>query len=113
MSKYGNRKITTTDGTFDSLKEARRWQELKLMQKAGEIKNLERQKKFLLIPKVKGKDGYSQRATYYIADFVYLEKYGDWQYRMIVEDTKGVRTEVYKLKKKLMYWRHGIRIREV
>lgn len=113
MSKYGNRKIHTTDGTFDSLKEARRWQELKLLQRDGEIKDLERQRKFLLIPALKYSDGSTQRASYYIADFVYWEKAGDWQYRMIVEDVKGIRTDVYKLKKKLMYWQHGIRIREV
>lgn len=110
MNKYGNRKVQTLDGTFDSLKEARRWQELKLMQRAGEIHDLQRQVPYVLIPTQKDKDGkVIERQTKYIADFVYRDK----DYRLVVEDTKGMKTDVYKIKKKLMLYRHGIIIREV
>lgn len=110
MNKYRNRKVQTFDGTFDSLKEARRWQELKLMQRAGEIYDLQRQVPYVLIPTQKDKDGkVIERQTKYIADFVYRDK----DYRLVVEDTKGMKTDVYKIKKKLMLYRHGIIIREV
>lgn len=102
-SKYHNRPQITSDGRFDSKREMKRWYELKLMEKAGVIKNLKRQVRYELIPKVG-----SQRPTYYYADFVYFDKDGN----EIVEDVKGTKTEVYKLKKKLMLWRYGIEIRE-
>ncbi len=117
MNKY-NAKRTKKDGiTFDSQKEANRYAELKLMQRAGLIKDLQLQKKFCLIPTIEGERGkIKQRATYYIADFVYYEKQGDsnW-WKVVVEDVKSpaTKTAVYKLKKKLMLWRHGIEIREV
>lgn len=101
MNKYGSRKVYTPDGVFDSQKEYRRWRELKLCEIAGKITNLERQVAFELIPKQDG-----ERAVYYIADFVYYEK-GE----KVVEDVKGYVTEVFKLKKKLMKWRHGINIK--
>ena len=103
MTKYGNTKIPTTEGTFDSKRELTRWRELQMLEKAGEIHNLRRQVKFELIPKV-GKN----RATHYIADFVY-KRDGE----TVIEDAKGYRTEVYKLKRKLMAWVHGIEIKEV
>lgn len=104
-NKYGSRR-TFCDGVwFDSQREADRWIQLKLMERAGEISELRRQQRFELIPK---NDKY--RAVTYVADFVYLDRRtGD----IVVEDAKGVRTEVYKLKKKLMYDRYGIEIREV
>ena len=112
MSKYHNRVLNTQDGRFDSVREFRRWQELKLMQKAGEIYELQRQVPFVLIPtqrdQLTGK--VIERECKYIADFTYrLCKNG----RIVVEDAKGAKTEVYKLKKKIMLYRHGIRIREV
>ena len=79
-----------------------------MMERAGIISDLTRQVRFELIPAVKEGGKVKQRATSYIADFVY--KQGGQQ---IVEDAKGVRTEVYKLKKKLMLWRYGIEIKEV
>lgn len=104
-SKYHNQKTKTIDGIeHDSKKEAARWSELLLLQRAGEIANLRRQVTFELIPKQEG-----ERACNYIADFVYLDKTG----KTIVEDAKGVRTDVYKIKKKLMLWRYDIRIKEV
>ena len=115
MNKY-NAKKTEADGkVFDSQKEANRYVELKLMQRAGLIKDLRLQQKFCLIPTIEGaRGGVKQRATYYIADFEYWEKKGDrWVH--VVEDVKSpaTKTAVYRLKKKLMYWRHGIEIREV
>lgn len=110
MSKYGNRKVQTTqDGTFDSVREFRRWQELKLLQRAGEIVNLHRQVKFGLIPPQRIDGKLIEKGVTYVADFCYFSKNGDF----IVEDAKGYRTEVYKIKKKLMLQVHGIRIKEV
>lgn len=107
-SKYGNKKIKLSGGTFDSRLEAARWGELKLLQKAKKISDLERQKKYLLIP-AQYEDGKCvERACSYVADFVY-KKDGE----TIVEDTKGFKTPEYKIKKKLMLYVHGIRIREV
>lgn len=105
MSKYHNRKTVTRDGIrHDSQKEAIRWEELKLLQRAGKIKDLRRQVKFELIPKIA-----DQRASYYIADFVYEDLATG---KTVVEDCKGMRTDVYKLKKKMLFWRYGIRILE-
>ena len=90
--------------TYDSKKEARRHRELLLLERAGKITNLERQVKFELIPKQDG-----ERACTYVADFVYTNV--DTGER-VVEDTKGFKTEVYRIKKKLMLWVHKIRIIE-
>ena len=103
MSKYHATKTVINSITFDSKREAVRFSELKLMQRAGLISDLRRQVKYELIPKQQG-----ERAVSYIADFVYTE-----DGKTVVEDVKGVRTPVYKIKKKLMLWRHGIKIREV
>lgn len=112
MSKYHNRVLNTPDGRFDSVHEFSRWQELKLMQRAGEIYDLQRQVPFVLIPSQKDEltGKVIERECKYIADFTYrLCKNG----RIVVEDAKGAKTEVYKLKKKIMLYRHGIRIVEV
>ena len=102
-NKYGARKLTAPDGqVFDSVKEYHRWGCLRLLERAGKIKDLKRQVKFELIPKQEG-----ERACNYIADFTYMEN-GE----LIVEDCKGFKTDVYKIKKKLMLMEHGIRIRE-
>ncbi len=106
-NKYGAVKTTTYDGIrHDSKKEAKRWLELNLLQRAGEISELRRQVKYELIPKI-GK----HRATYYVADFVYKDKDG----REIVEDTKSSATannQVFRLKEKLMLWIHDIEIKK-
>lgn len=104
-NKYSNIKTMTADGIkHDSRKEARRWVELTLLQRTGEISDLERQVKYELIPKQEG-----ERAVTYIADFVYIDnKTGN----TIVEDCKGFKTDVYKLKKKLFQYRYGIKIKE-
>ena len=105
MSKYGNRKITdpATGFVFDSKAEFIRWCELRIMEKAHQISDLQRQVKYELIPKQKG-----ERACTYLADFVYKDSDGN----TVVEDTKGVRTDAYRIKRKLMLWVHGIRIKE-
>lgn len=114
MSKYHNQKTTIDGINFDSKREAERWCELKIMQRAGIVTDLKRQVKYCLIPEVKGSDKkIRQRAVHYIADFVYWEKHNDGCWHQVVEDAKGIRTEVYKIKKKLMLWRFGIEIREV
>ena len=115
-SKYRAKKVTTTlpDGTvhvFDSMKEFARYEELLLMQQAGEISGLEIQKTFVLLPKQKTPDGRAVREVRYLADFVYTNKQGE----LVVEDVKSpaTKTQVYKLKKKLMLYVHGIDIKEI
>ena len=124
-NKYYNIKTKASDGTvFDSRKEAQRWEQLLLLQKAGKIVELQRQVEYELIPNQyetyerfsktgkRLKDGTRliERKADYIADFVYHDaETGE----LIVEDTKGVRTKDYILKRKLMLLVHGIKIREI
>lgn len=109
MSKYRSKKITLPDGTvFDSKKEYSRWCELNLLQRGGEIRNLQRQVKYELIPSQRVNGKVAERACTYVADFVYEDNDG-----VHVEDTKGFRTTDYIIKRKLMLWVHGIRIKEV
>lgn len=108
-AKYGNRKVTIDGETFDSLAEARRWGDLLLLQRAGRITELRRQVPYVLVPAIpKTRDLPAQRAVTYVADFVYRDR----ERRLVVEDVKGVRTEVYKLKAKLMRWAHGVVVKE-
>ena len=97
--KYNAKKKVIDGITFDSKKEAARYIELKAMEKAGDISGLELQPKFQLQAKYKNGDGKGIREVSYIADFQYKQ---DGQ--IIVEDVKGVKTEVYKLKKKMFEW---------
>lgn len=106
--KYRNQKILIDDMKFDSKKEAKRFCELKLMEKANIISDLQRQVKFILIPKQKKDGKVIERECSYIADFVYMEN-GE----TIVEDTKGFKTKDYIIKRKLMLSVYGIRIKEV
>jgi hypothetical protein len=102
-NKYGARKVKSPDGqVFDSQKEYDRWCNLRLLERAGMISDLRRQVSYELIPKQTG-----ERSCNYVADFVYQEN-GE----LVVEDCKGFRTEAYKIKRKLMLWVHGIRIKE-
>ena len=110
MSKYRNRKVTVDGIVFDSVREARRYGELKLLEKGGYITDLKLQVPFELLPNQKDIDGnVIERKVRYIADFVYTDRNG----QQIVEDAMGMRTEVYRLKRKLMLDRYGIQIREV
>ena len=103
MNKYGAKKVVVDGQVFDSKKEYHRWCELRLLERAGKIKGLCRQVSYELIPKQNG-----ERACTYVADFVYKDSTGN----TVVEDTKGVRTDAYRIKKKLMLYFHGIRIKE-
>lgn len=120
-NKYGNNKVVADGQTFASRKEANRYYELKLLEKAGSIKDLATQVKFVLIPaqrepdtqgarggKLKGK--LIERECAYLADFCYTDTVTG---QMIVEDTKGMKTKEYIIKRKLMLYLLGIRIKEV
>lgn len=101
-NKYHNKKCVVNGLKFDSIKEAKRYVSLYYRQKAGEIFKLQRQVNFPIVIKDK-------KICIYKADFVYYNASG----QMIVEDAKGVRTPVYKLKKKLLFQIEGIEIIEV
>lgn len=96
---------------FDSMKEAARYQELKLLERAGEIRDLKRQVPFVVIPaQYDDKGKLLEREVKYVADFTYVEK---GRLTRTVEDVKGLKTDVYKIKRKLMLYRNGIRIKEI
>lgn len=123
MSKYNSHKITVDGIKFDSRKEAQRYRELTLLERAGKISELELQRRYELIPAQyeeyerygkrgqRLKDGRRcvEQAVFYVADFAYIDEKGNH----IVEDTKGFRTKDYIIKRKLMLWVRGIRIHEV
>ena len=125
MSKYRSKKTEVDGIVFDSVKESKRYQQLKLMEKAGIICNLKRQVKYELIPAQYMNGKCIERAVTYTSDFEYDELlkarqrtvmvYDDSKVigRHIVEDVKGVKTDVYKIKRKLMLHKYGILIREV
>lgn len=96
MTKYRARRTEVDGIMFDSAAEARRYGELKLMQRAGVISDLRLQPQFELLAKFTDAAGNKHRSITYRADFTYLEKG-----QVIVEDVKGMLTPVYKLKKKL------------
>ena len=107
-SKYHAKKTVVDGITFDSKKEARRYAELKLLERGGAIKDLRRQVRYELIPAFDC-GGKHYRPTSYVADFVYTDcKTGD----EVVEDCKGFRTDVYKIKAKLFAHRFGVSISE-
>lgn len=119
--KYGNRKLKFGENTFDSMKEYYRYLDLLQMEKEGKIKELQRQVKYLLIPAQREpstigarggikKGKLLEREVAYYADFVYRLADTD---TLVVEDTKGVRTTEYILKRKMMLFFHGIRIKEI
>ena len=131
-NKYGARKVTAPDGqVFHSVKEFHRWGVLKLLERAGKISDLKRQVKYELIPAQteivetgerykrnlpdlgiragdpKTKTVCLEQSVDYVADFVYIQ-----DGKKVVEDSKGYRTDDYIIKRKLMLWVHGIRIKE-
>ena len=106
-SKYKNQKVVVDNILFDSKKEANYYIKLKILKDAGKILDLELQKRFVLQQGFK-LHGKTYRAITYIADFVYKDDKG-----MHVVDTKGYRTETYKIKKKLFMKKFGIEIEEV
>ena len=111
MNKYFNKKVIIDGIKFQSIKEGKRYNELKILKQAGLIKELELQKTFELQPKYTNERGEHIRAITYKADFFY---YDNEKEQYIVEDTKGFRTEVYKLKKKLFeYTYQNLTIEEI
>ena len=103
MSKYNNR-YTHVDGIrFDSIKEADRYSQLKLEEKGGFIKYLKLQPSFVLQEGFHDSMGVRQRAIKYVADFQY---YDIQEGKEVVEDVKGMLTDVYKIKKKLFLKRY-------
>lgn len=131
--KYGNRKVETPEGTFDSQGEWLRWLFLKDAQRRGEIRELERQVTYTLVPAthytetvhLKTKDKLVKRvwtrAVTYTADFVYKihDRYIDTAigpveiWKIVVEDFKGMPNDRWQMKKALMAYVHGIHVREV
>ena len=95
MKKYRNKKVIVDEKEFDSKREGNRYKELKLLERAGEIKDLELQPRFLLQDSFK-KNGRTFRKIEYVADFKYIENG-----KTIVEDVKGIQTDVFKLKHKI------------
>lgn len=125
MSKYKNQKVIVDGLEFDSKKEARRWAILKEMERFGQISNLQRQVKYVLIPAQREPDTVGprggvkkgkviERERCYIADFVYFNNTTN---ETVVEDVKGYRESgaysIFSLKRALMLERHGIKIKEV
>jgi hypothetical protein len=108
MSKYGNKKTVIDGITFDSQKEGARYQQLKILLRAGKITDLELQPKFTLQAAFKAPWGETIRAITYYADFAYKNDLGE----QIVEDAKGVRTKEYLIKRKMMA-NIGVRIIEI
>ena len=100
-------KVSVNGIKFDSVKEAERYVDLSLLQRAGEISDLRLQVPFELVPKQKDTRGRVIREIKYVADFVYTENG-----KMVVEDVKGCKTKEYELKKKLMKYFHNIEIKE-
>ena len=123
-SKYHSKKIKAPDGEiFDSRKEYKRWCDLTLLERAGEITNLQRQVPYLLIPEHREPDLIGprggrrkgriiERRLEYIADFTYEELLPDGSWVYVVEDCKGMRTREYIIKRKLMLHVYNIRLRE-
>ena len=108
-SKYGNKKTVVGNIVFDSKKESERFLELNMLEKAGVIKNLERQKRFEVVPKTEG-----ERAVYYVADFTYQDVASG---KLICEDVKSEITKknpAYIIKRKLFkYLYKNYEFREV
>lgn len=110
VNKYQAQKCVYDGLQFDSKREANRYAELILLSRSGQITSLKRQVKFELIPAQKDEEGKCvERVVSYIADFVYQDENG----QTVVEDTKGVRTKEYVIKRKLMLYKYGIKIREI
>lgn len=100
-NKYHNIKVSVDGYTFDSIAESQRYQQLKLLERAKAIIDLKRQVKFVLIDKSQ----YGREVSY-IADFTYYE--GN---KLVVEDVKGIKTDIFKLKARLFAERYGFEIK--
>jgi len=102
-NKFRNTPVTVEGIRFDSKAEAKRWGELRLLERANQIRDLERQVTYRL-------EVNSELVSRYVADFRYFDRArSEW----VVEDVKGVRTPEFKLKAKLMKAIHRIEVIEV
>ncbi len=121
FNKYRNTKTEVDGIVFDSKKEAARYNELKRLESMGEIKDLKRQVRYELLPEQREPDSIGKRGAVkngkiierecvYFADFVYTRTEDG---KTVVEDTKGMRTKDYILKRKMMLYFYGIRITEI
>lgn len=109
-NKYHAKKVVKDGRTFDSQHEAGRYAELKILHRAGKITDLRCQVSFLLIPAQYDENHRCiERSCKYVADFTYRDENGEFA----VEDAKGLKTDVYRIKKKLMLYKYGIKIKEV
>lgn len=113
QNKYYAEKCKIKGVGFDSKKEAQRYTQLQLLLKSGQICDLQRQVKYILIPTQRDENGkLVEREMSYIADFVYKENGKE-----VVEDVKGYKEgaayRIFSLKRKLMLYVHGIRVKEV
>ena len=109
VAKYHNKKVEYDGYTFDSIREKNYYIKLKLLEKAGKIKELELQKEYELQPSFKLNNKTSRKITYR-ADFTYKTTEDD---KLHVVDVKGYRTDVYRLKKKLFEYKYRIEIEEI
>lgn len=105
-NKYHAKKTVVDGMTFDSRREADRYLVLKSMEEDGDIEDLRRQVRYELVPAFDVEDRH-YRPVFYVADFVYRENGHE-----VMEDVKGMKTDVYRLKAKLVAYRYGMNIRE-
>ncbi len=110
-SKYNAAKTVFNGLNFDSQKEANRYAALRFLERAGHIRNLQRQVKFTLIPTQRDETGrLIEKECSYKADFVYFDCDKE---TTVFEDVKGFKTADYLIKRKLMLHVHGIKIKEI
>lgn len=102
-NKYNAKKTIYKGIIYDSKYEATRAYELDMLERAGHIKDLERQKRFILQEGYINNKGENIRPISYIADFSYIDSKGN----KIVEDTKGLETEVFRIKKKMFEYKYN------
>lgn len=118
VGKYNAKKAKRGNLTFDSQAEARRYDELILLLRAGQIRNLQLQKTYCLQEPFTGLDGRRVLGVDYKADFDYERKtapdrYGNICWLRVTEDVKGVRTESYSIKARMFHARYGYAITEI
>lgn len=110
--KYGNKKTVSSGLRFDSKKEAKQYEKLKVLELIGEISDLQTQVKFSLIPSqyegIGKQRACVERECSYLADFTFIRNGS-----LVVQDAKGFKTPEYRIKKKLMLSVHGIKIEEI
>jgi hypothetical protein len=108
--KYNNEPTEVGGKRFDSRAEARRWCDLRVLERAGAIADLQTQVRYVLVPAQVSPSGLKEREVAYLADFVYRDTATA---ETIVEDVKGASPEVWRIKRKLMLFVHGIEVREI